>query len=82
MTKKQVTPKTGGPKSQKPASSKLQNPKPPRIDKPTPILTVDSTEIVRPLQPPVTTEESNPLIDLDYRITDAILEFDLLEVHN
>ena len=82
ITKKQLTPKTGGPKSQKPASSKLQNPKPPRIDKPTPVLTVDSTKIVKPLQPLLTTEESNPLIDLDYRIVDATLEFDLLEVHN
>ena len=82
MTKKQVTPRTRGPKSHKPASSKLSNPKPLRIDKPTPILIVDYTEVVIPLQPPITTEESNPLIDLDYRIADATLEFDLLEVHN
>ena len=82
MTKKQVTPRTGGPKPQKPASSKLPNPKPSKIDKPTPVLTADSTEVVRPLQPPITFEENNPLIDLDYKIADATLEFDLLEVHS
>ena len=81
MTKKQVIHKTGGPKPQKLASSKLPNPKPPRIDKPTTVLTVDSTEVVRTLQPPVITEENNPLIDLDYIIADATLEIDLLEIH-
>ena len=82
MTKKQVTPRNRGPKPQKHASSKLPNPKPSKIDKPTPVLTADSTEVVRPLQPPVTSKENNPLIYLDYRIANATLEFDLLEVHS
>ena len=82
MTKKRVKPRTGGPKPQKPASSKLPNPKPSNINKPTPALTTDSTEVVRPLQPPVTSKENNPLIDFDYRIVDTTLEFDLLEVHS
>ena len=82
MTRKQITPKTGGPKAQKSASSKLPLPKSAEIDKPTPALTTNSTEVVRPLQPHVTSEESSSLIDLDYRITNATLEFNLLEVHN
>ena len=82
MTRKQVTPKTGGPKAQKSASSKLPLPQHLKINKPTPALTANSTEVVRPLQPPVTTKESSSLIDLDYRINDAVLEFNMLEVHN
>ena len=82
MTKKQVTPKLGGPKSQKKASTKIPQPEPSKLDKPTPTLTVESTKVVRPLQPHVTTKENNPLIDLDYRIANASLEFDLLEVHS
>ena len=34
------------------------------------------------MQPHVTSKENSPLIDLDYRIVDAALEFDLLEVHS
>ena len=78
MTKKQVTTRTRGPKPHNPTSSKLRNPKPWRNDKPTHILIADSTEVVRPLQPTVTSEENIPLIDLDYRIVDATLEFNLL----
>lgn len=82
MTKKQVTPKTQGPKTQKYASSKLPRPEFAKINKPTPALTVHSTKLVRPLQPPITSEARSSLIDLDYIITNATLEFDLFEVHN
>ena len=82
MTRKQITPKTGGPKAQKSASSKLPLPKSAKINKPTPALTANSTEVVRPLQPPITSEDNTALIDLDYKITNATLEFNMLEVHN
>ena len=70
MTKKQVTPKSGGPKPQKKASAKIPRPESSKIDKPTPALTVDSTEVVRPVQPPVISQENGPLVDLDYKILD------------
>ena len=41
-----------------------------KIDKSTPALTADSTEVVRPVQPPVISPENNPLVDMDYRILD------------
>jgi len=53
-----------------------------KIDKPTPVLTADSTEVVRPVQPPVISPENNPLVDLDYRILDPNVEFNLLDVYN
>ena len=37
---------------------------------------------VNPLQPPVSTEEVIPLVDVDYKIVDPVVEFNLLEVHN
>ena len=82
MTKKQVTPKAGGPKASKSVTTKLPKPESSKINKPTPALTADSNEVVRPLQPPISFEESIPLTDLDYRITDTVVEFNLLEIHN
>ena len=82
MTRKHITPKTGGPKAQKYASTKLPLLESAKINKPTPALTSYSTEVVRPLQPHVTSEESSSLIDLDYRIIDATLVFNMFEVHN
>ena len=49
MTKKQVTPKNGGPKSQNKSSTKIPQPMSFKIDKPTPTLTTDSIEVVRPV---------------------------------
>ena len=82
MTKKQVTPKSGCPKAPKSVLAKLPKPESTKINKPTPALTVDSTEVVRPLQPPISTEVSSPLIDLDYKIADAAVEFNLLDIRN
>jgi len=53
-----------------------------KIDKPTPALTADSTEVVRPVQPPVISAENSPLVDLDYRILDPNVEFNLFDVYN
>ena len=52
------------------------------MNKPTPSLTVETTEVVRPVQPPITSQESSSLIDVDYRIFDPSVEFNLLGVHN
>ena len=82
MTKKQITPKVGGPKASKPVTAKLPKPESSKINKPTPALTANSTEVVRPLQPPVSSEESSPLTDMDYKIVDAAIEFNLHEIHN
>ena len=49
MTKKQVTPKNGDPKSQKKSSAKIPQPLSFKIDKPTLPLMADSTEVVRPV---------------------------------
>ena len=53
-----------------------------KIDKPTPALTADSIEVVRPVQPPVISPENSPLVDLDYRMLDPNLEFNSLDVYN
>lgn len=82
MTKKQVTPKFGGQKSQRNVSRKLPQAKPSKLNKPTPALTAETTEVVRPVQVPMTSQESSPLLDLDYRIFYPSVEFNLLEVHN
>ena len=42
----------------------------------------DSTEVVRPVQPPVISPENSPLVDLDYRILDPNVEFNLFDVYN
>ena len=82
MTKKKVTPKSGGPKAPKSVSAKLPKPESSNINKHTLALTTNSTEVVRPLQPPISTEESSPLTYLDYKIVDAAVEFNLLDIHN
>ena len=37
---------------------------------------------VNPFQPLVPTEETIPLTDMDYKIADPVVEFNLLEIHN
>ena len=51
MTKKQVTPKSRGPKPQKKASAKIPQLEPSKIDKPTPALTAESTEVFQTFCP-------------------------------
>ena len=74
MTKKQITTKPGG---SKPPNSITSKPV-----KSTPVLTTKSTVSVNPLQPPVAAEETLPLTDMDYKIVDPVVEFNLLEIHN
>ena len=40
-----------------------------------------STIVVNPLQPPVVDIEHIPLVDIDYKITDPVIEFNLLDLH-
>ena len=82
MTKKQITPKFGGPKASKHVGAKPPKSEAAKAPKSTPALTAKTTVSVNPLQPPVSTEEIIPLIDVDYKIVDPVIEFNLLEVHN
>ena len=82
MKKKQVTPKSGGPKPQKKASIKIPQPESSKLDKPTPAVIADSTEVLRLVQPPVTSQENSLLVELDYKILDPSVEFNLLDVYN
>ena len=45
-------------------------------------ITTKTTVTVNPLQPPVSNEEVIPLVDVDYKIVDPLVEFNLLEVNN
>ena len=40
-----------------------------------------STIVINPLQPPVVDVEHTPLADVDFKITDPITKFNLLELH-
>ena len=82
MTKKPITPKAEGSKSVKPGGSKPPKTEAAKAPKSTPTITTNTTVIVNPLQPPVSNEEVIHLIDLDYKIVDPLVEFNLLEVHN
>ena len=75
MTKKQVIPKTGGSKSQKPASSKLPKPKHARIDKPTPAITAETTEVVRQYNLPLLLQKVAAFLIL-------IIEFLILQLNS
>ena len=82
MTKKKITPRAGGSKPIKPGGSKPPNTEATKIPKSTPTITAKTTVTVNPLQPLVSNEEVIPLVDLDYKIVDPLVEFNLLEVHN
>ena len=74
MTKKQST--------SKPVRSKTLKSEGFKAPKPTPVITAKSAAIVNPLQPPVFVVESLPLTDVDYKIVDSVVEFNLLDIHN
>ena len=82
MTKKQITPKAGGSKPAKPGGSKPPKSEVVKAPKSTPAITAKTIVTVNPVQPPVSTEEIIPLVDVDYKIVDPVIEFNLLEVHN
>ena len=37
--------------------------------------------VINPLQPPIVDVEHTPLADVDYKITDPVTEYNLLELH-
>lgn len=45
-------------------------------------MTSKTATVVNPLQPPVIDIEHIPLADIDYKIEDRIVEFNLLDIHN
>ena len=45
-------------------------------------MTSKTAIIVNHLQPPVIDIEHIPLADIDYKIADPIVEFNLLDIHN
>ena len=51
------------------------------MPKSTPAESSKTDIIVNPLQPPVVNIEHIPLADVDYKITDPIVEFNLLDLH-
>ena len=77
-----MTSKAGGSKPIKPGGSK-----PPKLEaskaiKSTSALIAKTTMSVNPLQPPIPTVETIPLTDMDYKIADPVVEFNILEIHN
>ena len=40
-----------------------------------------STIVINPLQPPIVDVEHTPLANVDYKITDPVIEFNLLDLH-
>ena len=74
MLKKQSTRKPEGFKAPKPKGSKAPNS--------TLVITSKSTISVNHLQLPVVAVESLPLTDVDYKIVDPVVEFNLLDIHN
>ena len=53
-----------------------------KTPKSTPAMTPNTAIVVNPLQPPVVDIEHIPLADIDYKIVDPIVEFNLLDIHN
>ena len=82
MTKNQIIAKPGGSKLTKPGGYKPPKLVTPKDVKSTPALTAKSVVSVNPLQPPVAAEETLPFTDMDYKIVDPVVEFNLFEIHN
>ena len=51
------------------------------MPKSTPEILSKATIIVNPLQTPVVDIEHIPLVDVDYKIIDLVVEFNLLDLH-
>lgn len=51
------------------------------MPKPTPAITSKTSIVVNPLQHPVIYIEHIPLVDVDYKISNPIVEFTLLDIH-
>lgn len=74
MPKKQSTSRPAGSKTPKSEGSKAP--------KPTPVITTKFVVTVNPLQPPVVAAESIPLTNIDYKIADPVIDFNLQDIHN
>ena len=74
MNKKQST--------RKPIRSKTLKYEGSKAPIPTPVITAKSAATVNPLEPPVVVVESLPLTNVDYKIIDPVVEFNLLDIHN
>ena len=74
MPKKQSTRRPKGSRTPKSEGSKAPNP--------TPAITAKFATTVNPLQPPMVATENIPLTNLDYKIADPVIEFNLLDIHN
>ena len=53
-----------------------------KTPKPTLAMTPNTAIVVNPLQSPVVDIEHIPLADIDYKIADPIVEFNLLDIQN
>ena len=51
------------------------------MSKSNPAVTSKTTIVVNPLQPPIVDIEHTPLADVDYKIADPVVEFNLLDLH-
>ena len=51
------------------------------MSKSNPTMTSKTTIVVNPIQPPVVDIEHKPLADVDYKIADLVIEFNLLDLH-
>ena len=51
------------------------------MSKSNPTMASKTTIVINTLQPPVVDVEHTPLADVDYKITDLVIEFNLLELH-
>ena len=78
MKKKQFTPKAGGSKPVRPGGSKPPKTEAAKVPKSTPVISTKTTITINPLQPPTSNEEVIPLVDLDYKIVDPLVDFNLL----
>ena len=52
-----------------------------KMSKSNPSMPSKTTIVVKPLQPLVVDVEHTPLVDIDYKIVDPVIEFNLLELH-
>ena len=65
-----------------PKKQSSSNPEGSKVTKSILAMTSKTAIIVNPLQPPVIDIEHIPLADIDYKIADPIVEFNLLDIHN
>ena len=65
-----------------PKNQSSSNPEGSKVPKSTPAMTSKTVIVVNPLQTPVIDIEHIPLADIDYKIADPIVEFNLLDIHN